>query len=136
VCPPTGKSRFANRGYKQRLRPAVIVQTRTSQLYILRDCPMLRHVVLLRFQESTTADVIAGITEALHSLAPQISTVRSFSVDADLGLAEGNAHMVIMAEFDDLAGYEFYRDHPEHQLVIKEKISAELSDRAAAQYIF
>ena len=43
---------------------------------------MLRHVVLLGFKDSTSAEVIAGITESLHALAPQISTVRKFSVNA------------------------------------------------------
>jgi len=97
---------------------------------------MLRHVVLLSFKETTSADVIAGITESLHALAPQISTVRNFSVNADLGLTDGNAQMIIMAEFDDAAGYELYRDHPAHQKVIQEQILPELSSRAAAQYTF
>ena len=97
---------------------------------------MLRHVVLLSFKDSTSAEVIAGITESLHALAPQISTVRKFSVNADLGLADGNAQMIIMAEFDDVAGYELYSDHPAHQKVIQEQIVAELSSRAAAQYTF
>jgi hypothetical protein len=57
-------------------------------------------------------------------------------VNADLGLADGNAQMIIMAEFDDVAGYELYRDHPAHQKVIQEQILAELSSRAAAQYTF
>ena len=95
---------------------------------------MLIHVVLLSFKESTTEEVIADITTSLTALAPKIPTVRNFSVNADLGLAEGNSQMIIMAEFDDLAGYELYRDHPAHQLVIKEKIMAELSHRAAVQY--
>ncbi|MCX6524439.1 MAG: Dabb family protein [Actinobacteria bacterium] len=41
-----------------------------------------------------------------------------------------------MAEFDDVAGYELYSDHPAHQKVIQEQIVAELSSRAAAQYTF
>ena len=97
---------------------------------------MLRHVVLLSFKDTTSADVLAGITESLHGLAPQISTVRNFSVNADLGLADGNAQMIIMAEFDDVAGYELYSDHPAHQKVIQEQILGELSSRDVAQYTF
>jgi len=97
---------------------------------------MLRHVVLLRFKDSTSKEAISEITESLHELAPQISTVRSFSVNVDLGLADGNAQMIIMAEFDNQAGYEFYRDHPEHKKVIAEQIADQLAERAAAQYAF
>ncbi|MEX0768503.1 MAG: Dabb family protein [Microthrixaceae bacterium] len=95
---------------------------------------MLHHVVLLRFKESTTPGAITAITESLMSLESQISTLRYFSVNTDLGLAADNAHMIIMAMFDDQAGYEFYRDHPAHQKVIREQISEQLVSRSAAQY--
>ncbi len=43
-------------------------------------------------------------------------------VGADAGLSEGNATVAVVADCDDQAGWEAYRDHPAHVAVIAEKI--------------
>ena len=39
-----------------------------------------------------------------------------------------------LADFDDVDGYLVYRDHPDHQAVIRERIRPILADRAAVQH--
>lgn len=95
---------------------------------------MIRHCALLTLDDSTTAADRRTIIEAIYELPAQIPAIRQYSVGIDLGLAEDNASIAIIADFDDTEGYETYRDHPAHRDVIKQVIAPRLTARAAAQY--
>jgi Stress responsive A/B Barrel Domain len=96
---------------------------------------MLRHVVLLKWTESATAEQQAAVIDALHSLPGQIPEIRSYRVGADAGLAaQGNSDLAVVADFDDADGYFVYRDHPVHKDVIARLILPILASRAAAQH--
>ncbi|MGQ0824750.1 MAG: Dabb family protein [Actinomycetota bacterium] len=95
---------------------------------------MFRHVSLLTFRDGTTSDEIAAIVDALRALAARIPALRDYRVGADAGLAAGNASFVVVADFDDEAGYAAYRDHPEHRRIGTDLIAAVLASRTAAQY--
>jgi hypothetical protein len=97
---------------------------------------MFRHVVLLRWSEAATAEQRAAVPDALETLPPQIPEIRSYRVGRDAGLAPGNFDLVVVADFDDVAGYEIYRDHPVHQDVIARFIRPILESRAAVQHEF
>jgi len=92
---------------------------------------MLRHVVLLRF---TSPEAVAPVVEALRALPPKVPSIRAYSVGTDLGLAPDNAHVSVIAEFEDEAGHAEYRDHPEHVKVIDELIKPNLEWRSATQH--
>ena len=55
-------------------------------------------------------------------------------IGSDARVNEGNFDLVVVADFDDVDGYLVYRDHPEHQAVIRERIRPILADRAAVQH--
>jgi hypothetical protein len=95
---------------------------------------MLRHVVLMNFADETTAKDVRTIVDALNTLPARIPALRDYRVGIDVGLAEGNAHFAVVAEFDDVAGYVTYRDDAEHQRIIAELIRPRLASRVAAQY--
>jgi Stress responsive A/B Barrel Domain len=96
---------------------------------------MFRHVVMLSWNESATADERAAVRTGLESLPPLIPEIRSYRVGVDAGLAPaGNFDLVVVADFDDVAGYVAYRDHPAHQAVIAERIRPILASRAAVQH--
>lgn len=95
---------------------------------------MLRHVVMFTLKPEATEAQIADAMAALSALPPMIPEIRSFHVGRDLGVNEGNHQMAITADFDDVAGYLVYRDHPEHQKVIREKGSLVVASRAAVQF--
>lgn len=92
---------------------------------------MIRHVSVLTLNDGTDVD---GIVRALDLLPSRIPSLRAYSVGRDLRLAAGNAHLVVVADFDDVAGYESYRDDPEHQRILAELIRPVLAHRAAVQY--
>ena len=94
---------------------------------------MIRHTVLLRFTEGTDDATIAAIAESLSRLPSLVPTLRSYSVGRDLSLAPDNAHLVVQGDFDDVEGYETYRDHPEHRAIIDQQITPALDARCAAQ---
>jgi endonuclease/exonuclease/phosphatase family metal-dependent hydrolase len=95
---------------------------------------MLRHVVVLTFTEQTPSDTIDSIAAELRTLPDSVPTIRGYTVGRDLGLAEGNAHLVVIGDFDDEAGYVRYRDDTEHRRIITERILPALSSRSAAQF--
>ena len=95
---------------------------------------MLRHVVALTFRDDVAAEEIDSIAEQLRTLPSSIAAIRSYVVGRDLGLAEGNAQLAVVADFDDAAGYAVYRDDPGHRAIITERILPLLQQRSAAQF--
>jgi len=93
-----------------------------------------RHVVLLTLAEHAPAGRAEEIAAALRELPAQIPELRSYVVGVDAGLTAGNATIAVVADTDDQAGWEAYRDHPEHQKVIAELIAPVLAGRAAVQH--
>ena len=92
---------------------------------------MFRHVSLLRFTDPAAVERVTAAIAILPSIIP---TLREYRFGPDAGLTEGNFDLGIVADFDDVAGYEEYRDNAEHQRIIAEVIRPALADRAAVQY--
>ena len=90
-----------------------------------------RHVVLITLDASCDVD---GVVDALRALPAQIPELRSYVVGRDAGLAEGNATVAVVAEFDGEAGWRTYTDHPAHQRVITERIRPHQVARTAVQH--
>jgi hypothetical protein len=96
---------------------------------------MFRHVVLLSWTDSATAEQRHAVLDALNGLPAQIPEIRSYCVGADAGdAAQGNADLAVVADFDDVNGYFVYRDHPVHKDVIARLILPILASRAAVQH--
>ena len=58
----------------------------------------------------------------------------AYRFGADAAVNDGNFDYVVVADFDDVAGYLAYRDHPAHQAAITEHIAPIVAERAAVQY--
>ena len=95
---------------------------------------MIRHVVLLRWTAESTPEQHQTVLDELGALPGAIPEIARYRLGRDLGLAEGNASLSVIADFASLADYEVYRDHPEHQRVIAERIKPILAVRSALQY--
>jgi Stress responsive A/B Barrel Domain len=96
---------------------------------------MFRHVVLLRWNDAATPEQRLAVLDGLRALPAQIPEIRSYAVGVDAGMAtEGNSDLAVVADFDDVAGYLVYRDHPVHQEVIARTIRPILASRAAIQH--
>jgi hypothetical protein len=95
---------------------------------------VIRHVSVLTFVEGVRDEQIAAVSDALATLPGRIP-IHTYSFGPDLGLAEGNAEYVVVADFPDADAYRVYRDDEEHQRILREVIKPILSSRAAAQYV-
>jgi len=96
---------------------------------------MLRHVVMFRWTEATTADDVAAVEAALRQLPAAIPEIRAYTMGSDVGVNQGNYHYAVVADFDDEAAFIAYRDHPRHRAVIAERISDHLAERSAVQFV-
>ncbi len=95
---------------------------------------MFRHVALLTFNEGTTKAQQDAVLAGLEGLPDQIPEIRGYHFGVDAGIADGNASLAVVAEFDDQAGYQAYATHAVHLKVIAETIKPVLSARAAVQF--
>ncbi len=95
---------------------------------------MIRHVVLLRWTAEATPAQQDEVLAALSALPDEIQQIARYRLGTDLGLADGNASLSVIADFASVADYEAYRDHPSHQHIIATLIKPILAQRAALQY--
>lgn len=91
-------------------------------------------MVTLTFGDDTSAEQLAAIVDGLRALPDAIPELRSYVVGTDVGRSDGNSSLAIVADFDDWAGYEAYRDHPDHVAVATEHILPVLTGRGAVQH--
>jgi len=94
---------------------------------------MIRHVVTFAWVDTITPDEIAEITTRLRALPAAIPELRGYAVGPDLGIG-GSADFAVVADFDDVAGYEAYRDNPQHEAVRSEWIMPRVAARSSVQY--
>lgn len=84
---------------------------------------MLHHHVLVTFVPTATPPQHQAAAEALRALPATIAAIEAYEVHLDDGLAEGNAHLSIVATFADEAAWRSYVEHPDHVRVVAEHIT-------------
>lgn len=95
---------------------------------------MFRHIVMLTLRDDTTEAQRRALLEGLATLPGRIASIRGYSVGVDVGLADGNASVSVVGDFDDRDGYLEYRDHEAHREVIAQFIAPVLVSRTALQH--
>jgi hypothetical protein len=96
---------------------------------------MIRHCVHFQFTVDTTSADIDRIHSALASLPPLISSVRSYVHGRDLGVGSGTWAYGITADFDDIAGWEAYDQHPAH-LEVRALMVPHIAERSSLRMVF
>ena len=95
----------------------------------------VRHVVVFRFREGTTADQRATIVAELRKLPAVIPEIASYTVGEDAGLVEGTWDFAVIADFASEADYLSYRENPDHRAVIARHIQPVVDERGSAQIV-
>ena len=95
---------------------------------------MFRHVVMMKLGESSTPDDLTAIIDGLRTLPDLVPEIVSYSVGRDLDVQEGSFDLVIVADFDDRAGFDAYNANQDHLDVIAERIRPHMAERSAVQY--
>ncbi len=95
---------------------------------------MIRHVVLMAWNEAATPEKVRQVVDELTALGPHLSGLRAYHAGADAGINSGNYDFAVVADFDDADSYAAYRDDPGHRDIVNRMIAPMLRERAAVQY--
>ena len=82
-----------------------------------KDTKKLRHVVLFKFKEGTSAADIKKVEDAFAALPGKIPQIKDFEFgtnNSPEGLDKGFTHCFFLT-FDDEAGRDIYLPHPDHK---------------------
>ncbi len=91
---------------------------------------------MFRWTAEATEEQKRQVAAELRRLPALLPVLRAYHVGPDLGLVEGNFEFAVVADFDDVAGLQVYREHPEHRDIIARFIQPIAAQRAAVQYQF
>ena len=97
---------------------------------------MIRHVVVLRWNDTVTEAHVTALAAALDALPSAIPEIADYHHGPDQRLAPTNFDYAIVGDFASVDDYITYRDHPEHQQLIADHITGRVADRAAVQFEF
>lgn len=97
---------------------------------------MLRHSVLLVWKQEATPEQKAEAAARIATLPTLVPTIRAFASGPDVGVIDGNYEFAVIADFDDVAGYLDYRNHPRHVEIVDTYITPIRAKGAAVQCEF
>jgi len=95
---------------------------------------MVRHVVLLNWNDKCTSDAVQAVTAGLAALPGKIPEIRSYQFGPDLQINKRNADYVLVADFESEADFGVYVDHPAHVDFMRNLASPILDSFSAAQF--
>ncbi len=95
---------------------------------------MIRHVVLLSWNEKSDDEAVAAVTRGFADLPAQIPEIRAYTFGPDLQTDRRNADYVLVADFDDEEDFQTYSNHPAHIDFMKKLTFPILSSFKAAQF--
>jgi hypothetical protein len=95
---------------------------------------VLRHIVLLRFNDTITDADLDRIDVGLRALPAAIPTIASYTVGRDLRLMDGSWDYGIVADFASADDWRTYDTDDEHNRVRRELIAPFLADRASVRF--
>lgn len=93
---------------------------------------MLKHVVCHKYRDRAEAEKIAPM---LSSLMGKVPSLRSMETGVDALGSKRSYDLVLIAVFDDAAGLEAYKTHPEH-VKVREYIHSVLESSVSVDFEF
>jgi hypothetical protein len=95
---------------------------------------VIRHCVLLRFDDQATAEQRQALLDGLATMPDAIDTIERYDFGPDATGADGNWDLAVTADFADTDAYLEYAGHEAHVQLISERIKPILAARAAVQF--
>lgn len=92
-----------------------------------------RHVAMYRWADHVDAEHVIRVRDALDELAALVN-VRQHAHGSDVGVSADSYDFHVVADFDTVADWRAYRDHPVHVLLVAELIDGHVTDQAVGQY--
>lgn len=91
------------------------------------------HLVSFKWKHQTTPDDADQVTAALTELATRLVGVESYRCGPDVSRTPDSYDYAVIGVFAGREDFVAYRDHPEHQRIIKELIAPNLAGRIVVQ---
>ena len=97
---------------------------------------MIEHIVLFRWKDDVSSEVVENVMTELPKLKDKISGILDLSCGANFcDRAKGFTHGLVV-RFTDRAALAAYGPHPEHQRVVQNLIKPIAADILALDYEF
>jgi hypothetical protein len=93
---------------------------------------VIRHVVLFKFKEDTSAEQREQLQAEIRALPQQIDFIRYFELGRDLLRSPRSYDLCLIADFDDLDALQRYAHHPAHVPVVEK--ANRLCERVAVDF--
>jgi Stress responsive A/B Barrel Domain len=96
----------------------------------------IRHAVLFRFVDDVGDERVEALAAGLSRMpgATGAVTADRYEHGRALGLNPGSWDYAVVAEFDSAEAYTAYRDHPEHQALIRDLLRPIVAERCSVQF--
>lgn len=94
---------------------------------------MIRHVVVLKWNEGVDAAHAAAAKAALDRMPASIPQIAAFASGSDLRAVPSTWDFAVTADFASLADFMAYREHPVHQEVVRNFLT-DFCQRLAVQF--
>jgi hypothetical protein len=82
---------------------------------------------------SITAPRESLAADALRTFAAKLEGVERYMCGSDIGRTPSSYDFAVVGTFATESDFERYRDHPDHQRIIREQIAPILGDRTVVQ---
>jgi hypothetical protein len=92
-----------------------------------------RHVAMYRWADHVDAEHVQRVRDALDELT-ELVNARHHAYGSDVGVSADSFDFHVVADFDTVADWRTYRDHPVHVLLVAELIDGHVTDQATGQY--
>jgi hypothetical protein len=95
-----------------------------------------RHVVMFRFADDATDEQRRALARGLTGMPAATGAIseRDYKHGFDLGVNATSWDYVVVADFASVDDFLTYRDHPDHQALIRDLVTPIVDDRASVQY--
>lgn len=93
-----------------------------------------RHVAMYRWAAHVDEAHVERVRAAFDELVAAVPALRRHEHGSDVGVSEGTFDYLVVADFDSVADWRAYRDHPTHLLLLAELIDGHVVERASGQY--
>ena len=79
---------------------------------------MIVHIVMFAFKDDNKAENIQEAKRVLEALVQTIEPLKTMEVGVNIVPSERAYDLVLYSTFEDMAGLDIYRVHPEHLKVV------------------
>jgi hypothetical protein len=95
-----------------------------------------RHVVMFRFTDDATDEQRRALAEGLDRMPAATGAIAAedYVHGFDAGVNPASWDYVVVADFASPDDFLAYRDHPDHQALIRDLVTPVVAERASVQY--